>query len=162
MANIMTVLNILEEIEKSMKNLYLWVSESFSGEPELYRFFQRMSREEETHAGMVRYQKRLIRQNPDSFAEVSADLTELQEFLQCVTSILENKPKLTPEKALKLAIELEGMDEERMYRDVIVESYPELKELIHNLTRSDKEHLLFLKNFSRRYLASDTADNKPL
>ncbi len=161
MANIMTVLNMLEEIEVSMKNLYQWVSEEFSDDPELYRFFQRMSREEETHAGMVRYQKRLIRQNPDSFDEVSADLSELREFLQFISSIPEKQSNLTPEKALKLAIELEGMDEERMYRDVVVESYPELKELIHNLTRSDKEHCVFLKNFARRYLDTNpSAENR--
>ncbi|NOY22215.1 MAG: hypothetical protein GXO70_01730 [Acidobacteria bacterium] len=161
MANIMTVLNMLEEIEISMKNLYQWLSEEFSDDLELYRFFQRMSREEETHAGMVRYQKRLIRQNPDSFDEVSVDLSELREFLQFISSIPEKQSNLTAEKALKLAIELEGMDEERMYRDVIVESYPALKELIHNLTRSDEEHCVFLKNFARRYLdASPSAENK--
>ncbi len=160
MANIMTVLNMLEEIEITMKNLYAWISEEFSDDPELYRFFQRMSREEETHAGMVRYQKRLIRQNPDSFDEVSADLSEIREFLQFISSILEKKPELTPEKALNLAIDLEGMDEERMYRDVVVESYPELKELIHSLTQNDKEHCVFLKNFTRKYLGSDPTTGK--
>lgn len=154
MANIMTVLNMLEEIEITMKNLYHWISEEFSDDPELYRFFHRMSREEETHAGMVRYQKRLIRQNPDSFDEVSADLSELREFLQFISSILQKRPLLTPEKALNLAINLEEMDEERMYRDVVVESYPELKELIHSLTQSDKEHCVFLKDFTRRYMGS--------
>lgn len=155
MANIMTVLNMLEEIEISMKNLYVWISEEFPDDPDFYRFFQRMSREEETHAGMVKYQKRLIRQNPDSFDEVSVDLSELQEFLEFISSIKEKYLDLTPESALKLAIQLEGMDEERMYRNVIVESYPELKELIHNLTRSDEEHCVFLKNFTRQYLGSD-------
>ncbi|RLE22896.1 MAG: hypothetical protein DRJ08_03405 [Acidobacteria bacterium] len=160
MANIMTVLNMLEEIEISMKNLYQWISEEFTDNTELYRFFQRMSREEETHAGMVKYQKRLVRQNPNSFNEVSTDLSELQEFLQFISSIPEREHNLTPERALKLAIELEGMDEERMYRGVIVESYPELRELIHNLTRSDEEHCIFLKDFARRYLKSDPASDE--
>jgi rubrerythrin len=159
MANIMTVLNMLEEIEISMKNLYQWVSEEFSDDLDLYRFFQRMSREEETHAGMVRYQKRLIHQNPDSFDEVSIDLSELREFLDFISSIRKNSPDLTPESALKLAIQLEGMDEERMYRHAIVESYPELKELIHSLTQSDEQHCVFLKDFAKRYLTSEARNS---
>ncbi len=159
MANILTVLNMLEEIETAMKNLYLWISEKFPEDPEIYRFFQRMSREEETHAGMVRYQKRLIRQNPDSFEDVSVDLSELREFLDFVSAIPQRESIPTPEKALELAIRLEGMDEERMYRSVIIESYPELRELIQNLTRSDEEHCAFLKKFTRNYLGK-TSESK--
>jgi len=155
----MTVLNMLEEIEISMKNLYQWVSEEFSDDLDLSRTFQRMSREEETHAGMVRYQKRLIRQNPDSFDKVSIDLSGLREFLDFISSIRKNSPGLTEEGALKLAIQLEGMDEERMYRHTIVESCPELKELIHGLTQSDEQHCVFLKDFAKRYLASEVGNS---
>lgn len=152
MANILTILNTLEELETAMRDLYKWLSTHFQDDESLSAFFRRMSAEEEAHAGLVRYQKRLVRQNPDSMDTVSVDFEEVREVIAFVQSHLTKKPDLTPREALKLATTLESLDEERLYRSVILETLPELETLIHNLTRNDAEHVHVLEQFVQEYL----------
>ena len=151
MSNILTILNTLEELETGMRDLYGWLSTHFEGEPELARFFRKLSAEEEAHAGLVRYQKRLVRQNPDSIEDVSADLEEIREVIALVNGYLDRKPDMTPHHALKLAMDLESLDEERLYRNVILETLPDLESLIQNLTRNDEAHVKDLEQFIADY-----------
>ena len=154
MANILTVLNTLEDLEIAMRDLYAWLSAHFTDDTCLSAFFRKLSSEEEAHAGTVRYQKRLVRQNPDSIDEVSADLEEIRELTEMVCQTISEKPNMTPQEALKLATNLESMDEERLYRKVILETLPELAPLIQNLTRNDESHVQDLENFVASYFES--------
>ncbi len=156
--NILTVLGILEKLETSMRDLYAWLSENFREEEQLHCLFRRMSREEETHAATVRYQKRVVHQNPDSFDEVSVNLDEIEEMISVVSGYLSKKPDLSPREAVQLALDLESFDEERLYRHVILDSFPEMAPLIQSLTTNDKEHVKLIEDFAGQYLKDRDPD----
>jgi len=150
-ATIVAVLNLLEDLETSMRDIYHWLSTELAHEPEVSRLFRRLSSEEEAHAELVRYQKRLVRQNPDKFATVSTELDELDEVLAFVRGILDTKPEMDVDRALKLAMDLESLDEERLYRRVVGESCPELLTLVENLSHNDEQHVQLLTSFIDQY-----------
>lgn len=156
--NILTVLNTLEKLETTMRDLYTWLAGHFEEEPDLKTLFRRMSREEETHAATVRYQRRVVQQNPDSFDDVSVNLGEIEEMIAMVSSYIEQQPDLSPRQAVRLALELESFDEERLYRHVILDSFPEMGPLIQILTAHDEEHVELIREFAGRYLAESDAN----
>ncbi len=157
--NILTVLGVLEKLETSMRDLYAWLSDHFKEEEQLHCLFKRMSREEETHAATVRYQKRVVHQNPDSFDEVSVNLEEIEDMIAVVSSYLEKKPDLSPRQAVQLALDFESFDEERLYRHVILDSFPEMAPLIQSLTAHDEEHVKLIEDFAGHYLAETGQDS---
>lgn len=141
MSFVMSVLNDLEKIENGLRDIYAAFADKFTDNPPYRDLFRALSRDEETHADHVRYQRRLVRQNPDDFTHVSIDTEGMDEILAFLRHLMENPPNATPEEAVALAIDLESISQERMYRSVIVESCPGLKPLIDNLTSFDKVHL---------------------
>ncbi len=155
MSFVMNVLSDLEKIENSLRDIYTALAGRFSDNPPYRDLFRALSRDEETHADQVRYQKRLVRQNPDDFTHVSIDMEGMDEILAFLRHLIDNPPSATPEEAVALAIDLESISQERMYRSVIVESCPGLKPLIDNLTRFDKAHLERLHAFMEEQLEGD-------
>ncbi len=155
MSFVMNVLNDLEKIENGLRDIYATLAEKFSDNPPYRDLFRALSRDEETHADHVRYQKRLVRQNPNDFTHVSVDMEGMDEILAFLRHLLENPPNATPEEAVALAIDLESISQERMYRSVIVDACPGLKPLIENLTRFDKVHLERLNAFMEDQVEGD-------
>jgi len=151
MNTIMQVLTKLEKIEQALGEIYLGFATRLGRDSELGRFFWKLHQEEETHAGHVSYQKRLIRQNPNQFDKINVNLEELDEVLHYLTHLLENPPQVTEKQALLLALDLETLSQEKMYRSLIVESCPELKPLIENLTRFDADHADAVKEMAGSY-----------
>ena len=155
---VMNILNDLEKIETSLMGIYAKMAEHFVDDDDCRALFLALSRDEETHAGHVRYQKRLVRQSPTDFCHVSIDLDEMKEILEFLGHLLENPPTPSPEEAVRLAIDLESTSQEKMYRSIIVESCPELKPLIDNLTRFDEKHLSRLQAFMNEHFPEDTVE----
>ena len=148
MSYVVNILNDLEKIETGLREIYAGLAERFSDHVPYRNLFLALSRDEEAHADQIRYQKRLIRQNPGDFSHVTVDLTGMEEILAFLRHLLDNPPVATPEEGLRLAIDLESISQEKMYRSVIVDSCPALKPLIDNLTRFDREHLARLHAFA--------------
>lgn len=149
MRYVMKILDNLEKIENSLRDIYAGLAETMADNPTFHQLFVQLSRDEETHAGQIRYQKRLVRQNPGDFQDVTVDLEGMDEVLQFFDHLLVNPPKGTSEELLRLTIDMESISQERMYRSVISESCPALKPLIDNLTRFDQDHLTRLQDFAR-------------
>lgn len=155
MRYVMKILDNLERIENSLRDIYAGLAETMADDPEFHKLFVQLSREEETHAGQIRYQKRLVRQNPGDFSNVQVDLEGMDEVLQFFDHLLANPPKGTPEELLRLTIDMESISQERMYRSIISESCPALKPLIENLTRFDQDHLVRLHDFARQHFPGE-------
>lgn len=155
MSFVMSVLNDLEKIENGLRDIYAAFADKFTDNPPYRDLFRALSRDEETHADHVRYQRRLVRQNPDDFTHVSIDMEGMDEILAFLRHLMENPPNATPEEAVALAIDLESISQERMYRSVIVESCPGLKPLIDNLTSFDKVHLDRLHAFMEKQVEGE-------
>jgi len=155
MSYVMNILNDLEKIETGLRDIYAGLAGRFSDNEPYRDFFLALSRDEEAHADQVRYQKRLVRQNPGDFSHVSIDLEGMEEILAFLRHLMGNPPTGTPEEALRLAMDLESISQERMYRSVIVESCPGLKPLIDNLTRFDRDHLARIQAFAEKHLSAD-------
>ena len=155
MSFVMSVLNDLEKIENGLRDIYAAFADKFADNSPYRDLFRALSLDEETHAGHVRYQKRLVRQNPDDFTHVSIDMEGMDEILAFIHHLIDHPPNASPEEAVALAIDLESISQERMYRSVIVESCPGLKPLIDNLTRFDKAHLERLHSFMEKQLEED-------
>ncbi len=155
MSFVMNVLNDLERIENGLRDIYASLAGRFSDNPPYRDLFRALSRDEETHADQVRYQKRLVRQNPSDFTHVKVDVEGMDEILSFLRHLIDNPPSATPEEAVALALDLESISQERMYRSTIVESCPGLKPLIDNLTRFDQAHLERLNAFMEEQLEED-------
>lgn len=153
MTNILTLLNLLEDLELSMRDFYRTVATHFETDhEELSKCFARMASEEQTHAEMVRFQKRLVQQNPGKFSPVSTDVSGFKDFLSQVHQATEQARDLTPEQSLDLALDFESFSGERIYSSAIIESCPDLAPLIGNLTKNDEAHCDYLRTVVQRQL----------
>ena len=155
MSYVMNILNNLELIETRMRDIYAALARRFADNEPYRNLFRNLSQEEEHHADQIRYQKRLVRQNPGDFSHVSVDMEGMDEILAFLEHLQENPPTATEAEALRLTIDMESISQERMYRSVIVESCPGLKPLIENLTRFDKDHLYRLNRFAEEQLPGE-------
>lgn len=153
---ITNILNVLEALETGLMNVYKWFSEQFKeSDPEMSRFFLKMSHEESNHKNLVNYQKNLVRKNPVMFENVKINLNEIEMMIRLTDNILIEKPILTKKSALDFALNMESYAAEGLYKKVIVESCPSLADLMNNLTKEDEAHVERLKNFYKKSLMDD-------
>ncbi len=147
MASIRDVLQELERVEQSVANLYGWLSEVFAADPETSRFFAAMRTQELSHSDLVRFERRLVRGEPKSFAEVEVDLDVLRAFVAEVRAFPNEHPDPGLHEALLFAMHLEEHAAEHLHRRAIVEANPEVEKLVSGLASADREHFLTLRRF---------------
>jgi hypothetical protein len=90
---ILVVLGALEKLELGLAELYEWLSESLSERHEdAAGFFFRMSTQERSHANLVRYGKRLVRQNGKSFQRVDVNIDRINELIELISAYRKGNP----------------------------------------------------------------------
>jgi len=144
------VLRPLEEMERDFGVFYRWLSETFADDPEAAMLFYRMSLEEKSHESLVKYLKRLVRQNPNLFGEIQLNLQEVIDLGAFARELVRKTKPPSLEKALDLALTLEASSAEVHYRNAVVYARPELAGLIRSLARGDVEHLTGLQEFAAK------------
>ncbi len=148
--DILAALKTLSQLEEGLADLYERYSRVHAEDPEAAALFFRMSSQERTHASMVEYQKRLVRQNPELFSGVLFD----GEGVPRVSAAIEIARIRASYSSLEEAVITSGIFEseaaEAHYRSAIRGDAPELSRLLEGLADSDRRHRAELEIFALR------------
>ncbi len=140
----------MEKFEGKMSDLYRWYSELYAEDTEAAALFYRMSVEEKSHLNTVRYERRLMLQNPKLFSSVQFDSLSMDEEVARVDQLLGARRRLPLEEAVRVAIDLEGGAAERCYKVALQNSGPELAKLLNGMAAGDRQHRDALAQFAER------------
>jgi rubrerythrin len=150
MAEIQSVLRPLEQFETLMQEIYALLAERFGADADAAALFRRLAFEERSHAGQVRFLRRLARQNPSHFTEVDVDLGAIQRELQQLERVHGAAGQLTLREAVVLAIEFENGVAEVHSRPAIAGSNPEVGSMLRSLQSVDLKHFTSLVEFAQK------------
>ena len=145
--HILNVLDTMETFEGMMAETYEWLSEIFADDEDAAAFFTRMSRDEVGHRNLVRYEKKLVRENPTAFGEVTVKPEIIDEAIRKVELFRRSEPPPTLTQALTFSMMMENDVVERLHRDAILMTNPTLAGLINSLARADAAHEKELESF---------------
>jgi rubrerythrin len=147
---ILTLLSSLEKVELEMASLYEWLSGVFGEDSEASGLFFRMAMQETSHANLIRYGKKLVHQAPNSFGEVDFDTSEIEPLLAAIRASRDQNPPPSLEEAVSMALKFEESPAERIHREILINSNPEVQQVIRSLAAADDEHLAELKDFAEK------------
>ena len=147
------LLSRLEKLEESVAGLYGWLAEVFADDQEVSAFFSRMKLQETSHAGLVRYERRLVRSAGDSFEDLDLDAAPIEELEGWIREFREGPIGPSLGQALLFSMKVESHAAESLHRDAMTRANPDLRALIDSLSRADRQHFEELKRF-----AADHAD----
>lgn len=145
---ILTVLSAIENIESSVANLYEWFSEVFAADPEASGFFFRLAMQERSHANMVAFSKSLVRSKPVEFSGVDFDMNLVDDLIHTLDVFRAGNRKPTLGQALGFAMEIEGHAAEGIHRSMVIQSNPDVSNMINSLAKADREHFKLLKDYA--------------
>ncbi len=147
---ILTALGAIENIELSVAGLYEWFSDCLSDDREASGFFFRLAMQERSHANMVAFSKGLIRTSPAEFLPIDFDMELVDDLLQTINIFRAGHKKPTIEQALDFAMAIENHAAEGIHRSVVIQSNPELSNMINNLAKADQEHFKLLTDYAEK------------
>jgi rubrerythrin len=142
------VLDELEKLEKAMATTYEWMAEIFDADEGAAAFFIRMARDEVSHANLVKYERRLVRADPDAFASrVDVPPNAIGNAFECIAQFRRSNPAPTLVQVLRFALKMEADCAESLHREVVLQANPNLGALIGNLAKADVRHYEQLERF---------------
>lgn len=143
------ILNRIEQLEHTVADLYAWLSRKFSADHEASAFFWVMHTQELSHAGLVQFERRLVRSDPDAFANVEIDTSCLQEVEEQIQAFRRDTPEPLLKQALMFAMKVESHAAENLHRNAFIQANPDLKGLIASLAHADEQHYETLRKFAQ-------------
>ncbi len=146
--HILTVLNSIEHIESAVADLYEWFSEVLADEPDAAGLFFKMAMQERSHASMVALSKTLARSDPAGFTSIDFDMDLVDDLLHTITEFRALNPRPTVTEALDFARKVESHGAEGIHRSMVIQSNPEVADMINNLAKADREHFKILEEFA--------------
>lgn len=144
------LLKLLEDLEGGVARLYQWIGDSFALDPEAQRVFHALAREEKGHVALVTYLQKVVRRSPDQFADVDADVTEIQKLSAEASRLLNSGRRLGVPEAVAIALRFERSAAETHLRSTVSQSNPEIVKLLTALSAGDKNHLAALLDFAKK------------
>lgn len=144
---ILQVLAKLECVESEMASFYEWLSEIFEADSDASGLFFRMSLQEKSHAGLLKYGRKLVFRSPNEFDDVDFDGETTDALLREVREFRTRNPEPSLSEALFFAMRIEGHPAENGHREVLSISNPEISRIIENLAIADEEHHRTLSTF---------------
>jgi hypothetical protein len=150
--DIKSLLDRLLQLEIAMRDLYGFLAAVFRDEHDVAALFLRLEAQEERHANLVRYQRRLVAHNPTRFQDVDVDLGGLDAALDSIHAFRNGGDRPPLAAAIDLAKELEGSLAERIHGSVVALANPELAALMTALGGDDQLHRRLLEDLHDRIL----------
>ncbi len=138
--NIEAVLRPLADLERSVAELYEWYSDLFASDPEASRAFSRMAIEEQGHARLVEYQRKLVRNDASLSVDVTMDLDGINGVLETVRSLRAAAPPPTLEQAIRASLSIEERSAESHDRNALKLAVPRVALLLAALGSEDRLH----------------------
>jgi len=149
-AEIQSVLRVLEQFEILMHEIYNELGEAFSEDAEAAALFSKLAFEERSHLGEVQFLRRLARQNTVHFADVELDLDALQREVAQLENVRRAASKFSLHEAVVIAVEFEGGVGEVHSRRAIAKANPDVSKLLVSLRAADQRHRDALLEFARK------------
>ena len=143
-------LKLVESVEQMMADLYESFSRTYASDEEAAALFYRIGRDEISHRNLAQFQQRLARKDPKNFGEVNLDFELFNAAIEKVQAFLQKEPAATLEEAVRFGIDFEDQAAERLYRTVIVEANPAVKDLVANLGKQSEVHRQHIVDFAVR------------
>ncbi len=147
--DIFKVFDSIEKLELKISELYKYFHRLFINKKEVAALFFRLSLDEQSHADLVKYQRRLPRQNKNLSKDIEIDISRVDELISAIDKIIGSQQILSLKEAIKLSIEIEYDVLEYHGRSALIKENPELAELLKNLSGEDKEHINRLKELEK-------------
>jgi rubrerythrin len=151
--NFAAAMDRLMEFELALRDLYGWLAAGFGHRPEVAKVFGRLSLQEQAHANLVRYQRRMATANGSAFLPLDGGLEEVDRLLGEIAEFRVTRPNPSLPEAIGIAKRLEQSAAERLHRTAVARSNPALADFIDRLAGDDQKHLEMLQELESRFLA---------
>ena len=145
--NTIALFTTLENFETEVSRLYGRFAEVFATDNEAAIVFYRMHLEEKSHASLVRYQKRIAKQNPKLVRPAEVNVEILETTIKVVRSIRDSPVTPDLKSAVVRSYEIEMSAAESHYRNAIEHSCDGITHLLNGLCLGDKQHAVALREF---------------
>lgn len=147
--NIFKVFDAIEKVELKISELYKYFNKLFTDEKGAAALFFRMSLDEQSHADLIKYQRRLARQNKNLSKDIEMDISRVDKLISEIDNIIGSHKPLSLGEAIKLSIEIENDIMEYHGRHALIKTVPEVAELLKNLFGEDHKHIELLKELAK-------------
>lgn len=147
--DIFKVLDAIEKVELKISELYKYFNKLFADEKGAAALFFRMSLDEQSHADLIKYQRRLARQNKNLSKDIEMDISRVDKLISEIDNIIGSHKPLSLGEAIKLSIEIENDIMEYHGRHAMIKTVTEVAELLKNLFGEDHKHIELLKELAK-------------
>lgn len=147
--DIFKVFDSIEKLELKISELYQYFHKLFTDEKEAGALFFRLSLDEQSHADLIKYQRRLARQNKNLSKDIEMDISRVDKLISGIDKIIGSHKPLSLREAIKLSIEIENDTMEYHGRHALIKGHPEIAELLKNLSGEDQEHINLLRELAK-------------
>lgn len=133
-------LELIEQMEVNLADMYAKLRAKFSGDKALEDFFYQLHREELDHVNLARTQQRVIRAKPGDFGEVHLNFTDFNKVMYLMKMILA-MPRDKVNEILVQCYLIESSLVEQYVVAALRDSNKEMKQLLEILSRGFRDHL---------------------
>lgn len=143
-------LHHLEEFEQVMADLYRTLARLHGGDAEAEDLFDTLAKGEVSHRDIIRYERRLVHNNPDEFVRSDFDPGSIGEAAAKAQAATREAASLSLEQALRVSFEIESSAAEHHYQTAMAQSNPAVAAMVRQLDAYDKEHIEVLRAFAKK------------
>lgn len=155
---LLTALDELLRLEVALGDFYRWLSDELGEtDPDAAAVFFRLSVQEEGHANLVRYHRRLVRRSVEAPAEIEPFDSVVRGAVERITAFRSSASRPVLLDAVALAAELETLAADSIHARLAAHSPVELGGFVSSLLRDDRRHLEMVEALRRRIEASSAA-----
>lgn len=139
----MQVFDRMESMEYRLSSLYAHYQRLFAADSEAAKLFGSLSRDEVSHAGIIRFQKRFAVKG--EFPALTIDMAEVESMITRIDGLMGESPSL--EDALRVGLEMEASSAELHYRTATEQEDSGIAGLVKGLGDQDNRHHRKLTDF---------------
>ena len=133
-------LELIEQMEVNLGDMYTKLRAKFNGEKELEEFFYQLHLEELDHVSLAQIQKRIIRAKPSDFGEVHLNFSDFNKVMYLMKMILA-MPRDKINEILVQCYLIESSLVEQYVVAALRDSNKEMRQLLEMLSRGFRDHL---------------------
>jgi rubrerythrin len=137
---VLKALELIEQMEADLGDMYTKLGAKFSGNKELEGLFDQLQREELEHVNLARMKKSVIRAKPGDFGEIHLNFTDFNKAMYLMKMILAMPRDKTTEILVQCYL-IESSLVEQYVIAALRDSDKEVKQLLEMLSKGFRDHL---------------------
>ncbi|MBI5190316.1 MAG: hypothetical protein HZA22_06550 [Nitrospirae bacterium] len=151
MAKLSDLLVRLEEFEGKLALLYDCYAGRFTHTPDVSELFAKLGFEENSHRDIVRYEGRVVKNDPDYFGDIDANIKLVEENLERVAAAIETRYQATVEEAVGFALTIEKSSLENLYLSIPETLDPAFGRIVTAMKAGCTDHVAAVTGIIRRH-----------